>query len=211
MAFLNNFGKSFFVILTMAFATNYFYNYYYGKKRKLEKKEIHEVIMFSQGTEVFKKSKHSRCMITRSMDRLLFYLSTPRHNLDICMYVLTNLDLANTVMKLHYRGIKVRIIIDADMAYSSGSSVRKLEKLGIPVRWMKSTNLMHHKFCLMDTLSEEAHATPLLIAGSLNWTNQALHGNWEDVVVTSQCELVAQYKVEYERLWNIFRPVVGLK
>jgi mitochondrial cardiolipin hydrolase len=203
-------GGSIFAIAVFAFASTYFHKYHNDKKRKVVKKEIHEVIMLAHGVGEYKKSKYSKCMITHSMDRLLFYLNSPKHTLDICMYVFTNLDLVNVIMKLHYRGVKVRFIIDADMAYSTGSCIKKLEKLGVPVRWMKSTNLMHHKFCIVDASSDNANTTPLVIAGSLNWTTQALYGNWEDMIVTSQQEIVSQYIAEYERLWTMFRPVVDL-
>ncbi|CAG9783249.1 unnamed protein product [Diatraea saccharalis] len=204
------YGRALVLIVAFAITSKYYYDNYYQKKRKSMRKEIHEVIMFSHGTKVIKKSKYSKCMITESMDRLLYYLNSPKYSLDICMYVFTNIDLANAIMKLHYKGVHIRMIIDADMAYSNGSNVWRFEKLGVPVRWMKSTNLMHHKFCLIDTHSEDSIATPLVIGGSLNWTNQALHGNWEDVFVTSQKEIVSQYKAEFERLWSMFRPVVEL-
>nr|XP_049698730.1 uncharacterized protein LOC126055091 [Helicoverpa armigera] len=207
---LKSYSQTLFLLLSLAFVTRVTYNYLTKKKKeeKCKKKEIQEVIMFSYGVEEVKKSKYSRCMITKSMDRLLYYLNQPRHTLDICMYVWTNMDITNAVLKLHYRGVRIRVILDADMAFSSGSSVRRLEKQRIPVRWMKSTNLMHHKFCLADMLSEDPSVLPFLMAGSLNWTNQALCGNFEDCLVTSQKELVEQYRREFERLWILFKPIV---
>lgn len=195
--------------IVFAFSSYFSYDYYTKKKKDKVRKEIHEVIMFSHDVTKLKKSKYSRIMITESMERLLYHLSSPRHSLDICMYVFTNSDLAYTVLKLHYRGVKVRMIIDADMAFASGSNVRKLEKQGIPVRWMKSTNLMHHKFCLFDASADISRMTPVVMMGSLNWTNQALNGNWEDVTLTSQEDLVRQFKAEFERLWDLFKPIVG--
>nr|XP_021194237.2 uncharacterized protein LOC110379062 [Helicoverpa armigera] len=207
---LKSYSQTLLLLLSLAFVTRVTYNYLTKKKKgeKCKKKEIQEVIMFSYGVEEVKKSKYSRCMITKSMDRLLYYLNQPRHTLDICMYVWTNMDITNAVLKLHYRGVRIRVILDADMAFSSGSSVRRLEKQRIPVRWMKSTNLMHHKFCLADMLSEDPSVLPFLMAGSLNWTNQALCGNFEDCLVTSQKELVEQYRREFERLWILFKPIV---
>ncbi|KAJ8734555.1 hypothetical protein PYW08_013805 [Mythimna loreyi] len=209
---LQTFGKTLFLLLSFAFATRATYNYLTKKKEENAKeesdREIHEVIMFSYGAEEIKKSKYSRCMISNSMDRLLYYLKQPKQTLDICMYVWTNVDVTNIILKLHFRGVKVRVIIDADMAFSSGSCTRRLEKQGIPVRWMKSSNLMHHKFCLVDTLSDNPHITPFVMAGSLNWTNQALSGNFEDCIVTSQKQLVEQYQMEFERLWELFKPIV---
>ncbi|CAH2250039.1 jg12865 [Pararge aegeria aegeria] len=142
------------------------------------------------------------------MDRLLHYLNSPRHSLDVCMYLMTNMDLTNAILKLNIRGVKIRVIIDADMAYCNGSALKRLEKHRIPVRWMKSTNLMHHKFCLIDAGTDDVRCTPVVMLGSLNWTTQALNGNWEAVAVTSQIKLVEQYKIEFERLWVQFKPIV---
>lgn len=208
---LQTFSKTLFMLISFAFATHLTYNYLTRKKKeeKHKTKEIHEVIMFSYAAEETKKSKYSRCMISKSMDRLLYYLNQPQYNLDICMYVWTNMDVTNAILKLHARGVKIRVIVDADMAFSGGSGIRRLEKQRIPVRWMKSTNLMHHKFCLGDTLSVSPLVTPFVMAGSLNWTNQALCGNFEDCLVTSQKELVEQYQKEFERLWVLFKPIVN--
>lgn len=207
---IKSYREAFLLCVAFAFATRFSYNYFTKKKKVIVRKEVLEVIMFSHDHTKLKRSKYSRCMITESMERLLHYLNSPRHSLDICMYVFTNLDIANAVLKLHYRGVKVRMIIDADMAFSSGSNVRKLEKQGIPVRWMKSTNLMHHKFCLFDASTDSTSATPVVMMGSLNWTNQALNGNWEDVILTSQEGIVRQFKLEFERLWDMFKPIVDL-
>lgn len=207
---VKSYAKVLLISASFAIFTHWAYALLTRKKIKDKRKEVHEVIMFSSDATVLKKSKYSRCAITESMERLLYRLNSARYSLDICMYVLTNLDIANVVLKLHFKGVKVRIIIDADMAFSSGSNVRKLEKQGIPVRWMKSTNLMHHKFCILDASVDGikvTEVTPLVITGSLNWTNQALNGNWEDVTVTSQVELVRQFKAEFERLWVLFKPI----
>lgn len=204
---MKNYAKSFLFLVSLAFSS-YIAFKYYSRKKKEHCREINEVIMFAYGGNTVKKSKFSRCLITESMDRLLYYINLPKHNIDICMYVITNSDLTNVLLKLHYRGVHIRIIIDADMAYTSGSNVRRLERLGIPVRWMKSTNLMHHKFCLMDTASNNGRVVPFVMLGSLNWTNQALSGNWEDVLVTSQKDIVEGYKREFEKLWILFTPIV---
>ncbi|XP_053601288.1 uncharacterized protein LOC128670001 [Plodia interpunctella] len=202
---------SYFQVLlsTVSLALGAHVAYKYMKSKKKVEREIQEVIMFSYHSVDLKRSKYSRCMVSRSMERLLYYLTTPKYTIDICMYVFTNVDLANALLKMNYKGVTIRIIVDADMAFSTGSSIRRLEKHGIPVRWMKSTNLMHHKFTLIDASCEDDSVTPLVIMGSLNWTNQALSGNWEDVVVTSQKELVKQYKEEFDRLWVVFKPIVN--
>ncbi|XP_032516256.2 uncharacterized protein LOC116769285 [Danaus plexippus] len=204
-------GKVALALLSIAFASHVMYTYYKNRK-KSRKPNINEVLMFSYDQADLRKSKFSRCMITRSMDRLLYYLNSTYYSIDICMYVLTNTDLINIIVQLNTRGVKIRMIMDADMAFTNGSSLRRLEKQGIPVRWMKSTNLMHHKFCIIDNLYGHLNPTvePLVIMGSLNWTNQAVNGNWEDVMVTSQEDIVTQYQTEFDRLWLQFKSIVDI-
>lgn len=189
--------------------------YYYGarlrhgaiQERKPRKsKEVHEVIMFSD--EGLISSKHYRHSVTPGLERVLYYLNLPRHTLDVCMYVLTCPDLCNVLLKLNLRRVKVRVIVDAEMAFASKSYSHRLQRQCIEVRWMKSANIMHHKFCLIDASTEGDGITPLLINGSLNWTKQATHGNYENVTVTSQRDLVEGYKIEFERLWVLFKPIV---
>ncbi|XP_068628679.1 uncharacterized protein [Battus philenor] len=209
MMLLKTLGGTLIAVFSVSFVSHLIYDYYRRKRqRRVTRKEVNEVIMFSYGASELTKSKYSRCFVTPSMDRLLYYLNAPRHNIDICMFLITNSDVSNVLMKLHHRGIKIRLIIDADMVYSQGSSVKRLQKYGIPVRWMKSVNIMHHKFSLVDTLVDNKVRAPFVIMGSLNWTNQALNGNWEDVTVTSQRDIVEQYRAEFERLWILFKPIV---
>ncbi|XP_026484555.2 uncharacterized protein LOC113392370 [Vanessa tameamea] len=208
--FLNSISKTLLFVFTVALASNIAYKFYH-KKRKKDKPEINEVIMFCNVASPLKHSKYSRCKISHSTDRLLHYINAPRYSVDVCMYVLTNPDIINALLKLHIRGVKVRVILDADMAFASGTGIKRFDKIGIPVRWMKSTHLMHHKFCLIDTSHldvENEDCTPLMIIGSLNWTNQAVTGNWEDVIVTSQKDLIRQYQNEFEKLWLQFKPIV---
>lgn len=201
-------GGTIVILLSITFISNFIHKYY-KRKKSLKPKEVHEVIMFSRDQIGLKKSKYSRNVVTKSMSRLLFHLSSTQKTLDICMYVVTNMDLAYALIKLYHREVAIRLIVDADMAYVSGSCVKKIENRGIPVRWMKSTNLMHHKFCLLDASTDDIRVTPVVIMGSLNWTTQAVNGNWEDVVVTTQKDIVREYKNEFERLWINFKPIVN--
>lgn len=189
--------------------------YYYGTwmlnrttpDRKIKKsKEIHEVIMFSD--EGLASTKTYRNTITPGMERIIYYLNMPRHTLDICMFVMSNPELCNVLIKLNMTRVKIRVIVDAEMAFTAKSSINRLQRQCIEVRWIKSTNIMHHKFCLIDASTEVDGVVPLLMNGSLNWTKQATHGNFENAFVTSQRELIEGYMKEFERLWELFKPIV---
>jgi len=51
-------------------------------------------------------------------------------SLDVCIYIITSQVLSETIVKLHRRGINVRIIADADMADGSGTQIPILRKYG---------------------------------------------------------------------------------
>lgn len=203
-------GKN--ITFIIAFGCGGLIGYYYSTRmrnkaiqdRKLKKsREVHEVIMFSD--EGLISNKHNRNSVNPQMDRVLYYLNLPQHTLDVCMYVLTNPEICNVLLKL--RRVKVRLIVDAEMAFTSKSFFNRLHRQCVDVRWMKSANIMHHKFCLIDASTDIDGVVPLLMTGSLNWTKQGMHGNYENVCVTSQRELVEGYKREFERLWVLFKPI----
>ena len=55
---------------------------------------------------------------------------------------------------------------------------------------------MHHKFALIDG--------KYLVNGSFNWTRQAVTGNNENVLITSDNNLVNAFKMEFNKLWKQF-------
>ncbi|CAK1548144.1 unnamed protein product [Leptosia nina] len=201
------FAKTLLITITFFVASHVAYKFYKRKPKK--RREINDVIMFSNKHSEFKSSKYLKEHMNESVERFLSYLNRSRHSLDICMYVLTNTDVTTVILKQHLRGVAVRVILDADMAFTSGSTVKRLEKHGIHVRWMKSTDIMHNKFCIVDSLAQD-DLLPFVMTGSLNWTNQALYRNWENLLITSNRDIVKVYRTEFERIWQEFKPIVRI-
>ena len=61
---------------------------------------------------------------------------------------------------------------------------------------------MHHKFAIVDQR--------LLISGSFNWTMQAVMGNKENVIVTTEPLIVGPFVEQFEKLWSEFDPQLHL-
>lgn len=57
-------------------------------------------------------------------------MESARSSLDVCMYLITLGQLRDSIIRMHRKGVKVRIIIDADMADSLGAQVHILRKCG---------------------------------------------------------------------------------
>lgn len=62
---------------------------------------------------------------------------------------------------------------------------------------------MHHKFIVVDQ--------HFVITGSFNWTRQAITGNCENLIITNQQFLVDNFRLEFEKLWQLFDPQLQSK
>src|SRR5262249_22618310 len=84
------------------------------------------------------------------------------------------------ILETHRRGVKVRVISDAEKAHDLGSDLQKFADAGIAVKLAHVaaptdpglTGHMHHKFALFDG--------GRLLAGSYNWTRGAANVNYGD-------------------------------
>lgn len=133
-----------------------------------------------------------------SVGYLLMCLLSAKQNLDICVYMITSHVLADTVIKCHRKGVKVRVYTDENNTGEEremvDAQIGKFRRNGIPIRTHNSSFLMHHKFAIIDE--------KLVLTGSLNWTLKALTGNCENVLITNEENIVKAYMKEFKRLWE---------
>jgi mitochondrial cardiolipin hydrolase len=137
-------------------------------------------VYFSPGTEI--------------LDNISELLNRANKTLDICVFTITDERLASDLVKCHERGVKIRIVTDDKKIYDRGSAIYNLKNIGIPVKIDHSQYHMHHKFAIIDSR--------IAFTGSFNWTYTASKHNQENLLVTSNYEILNQYADEFERLWN---------
>lgn len=63
--------------------------------------------------------------------------------------------------------------------------------------------IMHHKYIIIDK--------KILLNGSLNWTLQAMCGNDENLMITTQKQFVKLFLNNFENLWQKYRPGYNTK
>uniref|UniRef100_A0A1Q3EWG5 Mitochondrial cardiolipin hydrolase n=1 Tax=Culex tarsalis TaxID=7177 RepID=A0A1Q3EWG5_CULTA len=87
------------------------------------------------------------------VQRIVDYLDRARLSVCLGMYIVTVDSVGDALIRARNRGVRVRVIGCASMAYSSGSQMVKMAEEDIPIRFNDkgSAYLMHHKFCLIDT------------------------------------------------------------
>lgn len=128
--------------------------------------------------------------------RLVRAIEESRKTIDIAVYNFTAFELAEALYAAQARGVRIRVLVDREMAETGGSGVRGLRLNGIPVRSLgvPEQSLMHNKFAVFDER--------LVVTGSYNWTNSAEHANYENLVVLEEPALVARFHQEFHRLWR---------
>jgi len=147
----------------------------------IDKHQFHfHKVYFSPGTDI--------------IETLSGLLTQATKTLDICIFTITDERLASEIYYCHQRGIKVRIITDDDKMYDHGSAIKELKQSGIPVKIDHSRHHMHHKFGIIDSR--------IIFTGSFNWTYSASNHNQENLLVTSNFDIVTQYTGQYEILWE---------
>lgn len=137
-------------------------------------------VFFSPGTDI--------------LETISDLLNQAKKTIEICVFTITDNRLAADIVQAHRRGIRVRIITDDKKLYDHGSSVKEMRNAGIPVKIDHSRYHMHHKFGIIDSR--------IVFTGSFNWTYSATNHNQENLLVTTNTDIIRQYKEQYELLWN---------
>ncbi len=129
-------------------------------------------------------------------------LQTCKNTIDIAIFTMTNIKIANVISSLFNRGVKIRIIADGECCKMQSSNIYSLAALGIDIKTDDSIRYyMHHKFAVIDN--------SVVITGSFNWTTQAVNHNQENILFLENKNLAKKYSNEFQRLWDDFEVVIS--
>jgi len=142
-------------------------------------------VLFSPGTDI--------------LESISDLLKQAKKTLELCVFTITDERLANDILYCFERGIKVRIITDDEKMYDNGSAIKDFLRAGIPIKIDHSRYHMHHKFGIIDS--------KIVFTGSFNWTYTASKHNQENLLITTNHDIVKEYSDQYEILWQeMFTP-----
>lgn len=125
---------------------------------------------------------------------IIGHLMSAKKSLDVCVFTISDNDIADCLIRLHKSGVGVRIISDNEKAEDEGSDLTRMAESGIPVKIDFTTNHMHHKFSIADGVE--------LLTGSYNWTRSAEQYNQENLIVFKNPSIATTYMTEFNRLWD---------
>lgn len=131
---------------------------------------------------------------TKNTREIIHCLMNAKKSINISVFCISNIPIANAILNAHSRGIPIRIIISNNILKNS-NEIKSFLIAGINIKYQKDSanTYMHNKFAVIDST--------WLINGSMNWTHQATYLNWENVIITNSQNLVNEYSKGFEELW----------
>lgn len=133
--------------------------------------------------------------------KLIKHLTSAKNKMIICVFALTNNNMADAIRQAKANGVDIRLIFDDEMMRMPGSDVKALHDEGYPVRVdLDPKAHMHNKFVVIDDR--------IVITGSYNWTKQATNKNNENVAIFEDKDIAEMYTKEFNRLWDDFASSV---
>jgi phosphatidylserine/phosphatidylglycerophosphate/cardiolipin synthase-like enzyme len=145
----------------------------------------------------------------RPTERLICMINEAKYKIYAAVYMLTDKNIANALIKAKERKVDVQVVIDTISYESSYGKGKTLEASGMtlyvfeppkpasPTRAFFSGPIMHHKFALFDNK---------LWNGSFNWTDKANRHNQENVIITDDPTAYSRFAACFERLKKLCPP-----
>lgn len=129
------------------------------------------------------------------MDNLHSLIAQSSESIHLCVFTITDSRLSDIIIDRHRQGVIINIITDDQKMSDNGSEIDRLDRVGIHIKTDHSRYHMHNKFGIID------HR--IAFTGSFNWTYTASKHNQENLLITTNYDIVNQYEDEFSRLWKI--------
>ena len=128
------------------------------------------------------------------VETLTLLLRQTRSSLDIAVFTITDDRITAEIIAAHERGVRVRVLSDAQKSADPGSDIRRLQRAGVAVVLDHGDHHFHHKFAVVDETK--------VVNGSYNWTRSADSSNRENFSVSYEPTLVRQFMTAFEQMWR---------
>ncbi|ODN04411.1 Mitochondrial cardiolipin hydrolase [Orchesella cincta] len=173
--------------------------YYYIKKRKIAivKKKPERVRIDAEdywNTVIFFPDYFPEKPDSK-IRQLLWYMDQATSTLDVCIFAIQFRLIHEKLVEMAKRGVIIRIITNYRCNIRRTKGITKRAKIHTFLSEFGCiSDLMHHKFVIIDDFA--------CIGGSLNWTWSAITENKENVVITTNPEIIRKFSLTFERLWT---------
>jgi phosphatidylserine/phosphatidylglycerophosphate/cardiolipin synthase-like enzyme len=137
------------------------------------------------------------------------HILAARSTVDMAMYNLNVQRIADALLAVHRRGVRVRIVANVESVASPASRFAQLATAGVPVTSNprgpsgQPQPLMHNKFIVIDGRpGASGDSAPTIITGSWNATVAQTFEDANNVVVIRDSAVAGAYRAEFEEMWG---------
>ena len=137
-------------------------------------------------------------------EAILKEIEKAEKEINIAMYVFTDRELSNSLVRARERGVEIKVLLDGKSAEEIEYSKHYfLSERDLNVKLDKThrsygnkyKGIMHNKFAIIDNST--------LITGSYNWTHSAEELNDENLlIIKDKEELISKFRNKFEELWD---------
>ena len=125
---------------------------------------------------------------------LIGLIEKARKSIHVMIYSFTLDEFSEALIQAKNRGVDVKVVIEAENAFSKGGEYRKLLEAGVDVKLDGNPSLMHHKVMIIDG--------KIIVTGSYNWSWSAENKNDENLMILEDSEIASLYEKEFQRVWS---------
>ncbi len=136
--------------------------------------------------------------------KIVINLRKAEKDVKIAVAWFTNPTIFNVLLELVEKDVSIELILCDDKINFANPKIdfQQLIDSGGNIRISKYPQLMHNKFCIIDSR--------VLINGSYNWTMRAEKYNLENVVLSTDKELIAAFEDYFREIVNATDQVVSI-
>jgi phosphatidylserine/phosphatidylglycerophosphate/cardiolipin synthase-like enzyme len=131
-------------------------------------------------------------------DRIVTEIEGASSRVDVLAFSHTSEDIAAALLDRMRAGVRVRGVLEADLAAGLGSQFEDLKGSGMDLRLDGNPGLLHHKVIVIDGAA--------VITGSYNFSRSAETTNDENVTITHSPEAAHAFEAEFDRLYDAGLP-----
>lgn len=123
---------------------------------------------------------------------LQYWIGKANVTIQLMVMLITQDELASSLIDAHERGVDVDVIIDDDWYSSPGSDYQDILDAGIDIRGDERGGFMHHKVMIIDGY--------IVVTGSYNWSASAEDSNDENLLILKSTVIATEYLEEFDRI-----------
>ncbi|MEO0143605.1 MAG: phospholipase D-like domain-containing protein [candidate division WOR-3 bacterium] len=149
---------------------------------------------FEKKYEVVQSTEFIKVLFTRYDDlipNLKFYIDNAKNSIYLAVFEIGNEEIAKALISAKKRGIDVKVVTDEKNA--DYKALREIMNNKIEVVFQNLESYMHHKFAVIDS--------EIVITGSMNWTDNDIFKNDNNVVIIRSRLLAKNYLSEFYQMF----------